>query len=546
MINIPDTNLRNRVSLFGLTFLKPKLLWAILLVILGAIGGLAFAPFEYPVIWFIWIPLVWFSPLTWFKSFRAGWYFGFGHFYVSFFWLYSIHPLAVFPLAIILACFMGGWTFLFSRIQRYLPQHHFLQLLSGVGLWIMLDWVRSFVFTGFPWNFVGVALWQTPNPGLIRVAGVYGETALIVTIGLTLALFIKDYYQHRNLVLVIKHQACSFLFIALTLCFVAILDANVKYDHFDKTFNVLAAQGNIPLCRVYTDEEFTNARDTYLELTKIPKGESVDLIIWPETAVPAPLLQDRRYYYPFKAKLAQINKPLLVGSVDFRRDPQHPLSSGQTFNTAMLFDAQAMRLAYYDKTHPVPFGEFVPLAEYFPILEKIIGMGRSLTPGTQHTVFDQIKDAKFSVNICYEDIFPEISRQFLRNGANILMTITNDAWYNETAGSRQHFANSTFRAIENGVYFLRSGNRSYTSLTAPWGEQVSMMHTENGEVFVKDSKVFNIPYSSKRTLTFYTKYPHLFTTIWTLIGLITLVFAIYNWQQERLKTLELLVENKNV
>ncbi|MCK5834267.1 MAG: apolipoprotein N-acyltransferase, partial [Lentisphaeria bacterium] len=443
MIKIPDTNLRNRVSIFGLTFLKPSFVIAMALLFLGGVSGLAFAPFEYPVIWFLWIPLVWFSPAAWFKSYRAGWYFGFGHFYVNLFWLYSIHPLAVFPLAIILACFVGIWVLLFSRIQRYLPQHHLLQLLSGVGLWIMIDWLKSFIFTGFPWNFVGVALWQNPNPGIIRIAGVYGETALVITVGLALALFIKSYTQHKNFATAIKHQALSFLFVALTLSFVAILDANVKYDTFDKTFHVLAAQGNIPLCRVYTDEEFTNARDTYLELTKIPKDQNVDLVIWPETAVPAPLLQDRRYYYPFKDKLAKINKPLLVGSVDFRRDPQHPLSSGQTFNTAMLFDAQAKRLAYYDKTHPVPFGEFVPLAQYFPVLEKIIGMGRSLTAGTEHTVFDQINDAKFSVNICYEDVFPEISRQFVQNGANILMTITNDAWYNETAGSRQHFANST-------------------------------------------------------------------------------------------------------
>ena len=546
MIKIPDTNLRNRVSILGLPYLKPKLLMALLLMLLGAISGLAFAPFEYPIIWFLWIPLVWFSPLSWFKSFRAGWYFGFGHFYVSFFWLYSIHPLAVFPLAIILSCFMGSWTLIFSRIQRYLVNRHFLQLISGIGLWITIDWIKSFIFTGFPWNFAGVALWRNPNPGIIRIAGVYGETALIATIGLTLALFIKDYYQHKNLTMVVKNQALSFLFVALTLGTVAILDHEVQYDNFDKTFNVLAVQGNIPLCRVYTDQEFTNARDTYLELTKIPKDQPVDLVIWPETAVPAPLLQDRRYYYPFKDKLAEINKPLLVGSVDFRRDPQHPLNSGLTFNTAMLFDAQAKRMAYYDKTHPVPFGEFVPLSQYFPMLEKIIGMGRSLTAGTEHTVFDQINDAKFSVNICYEDIFPEISRQFVRNGANILMTITNDAWYNETAGSRQHFANSTFRAIENGVYFLRSGNRSYTSLTAPWGEQVSMMHGKNNQVFVKDAKVFNIPYSSTQTLTFYTKHGYVFISIWTLIGLIVLTFATYHWQQSRVKTLELLVEHKDV
>jgi apolipoprotein N-acyltransferase len=236
----------------------------------------------------------------------------------------------------------------------------------------------------------------------------------------------------------------------------------------------------------------------------------------------------------------------LVGTVDFRPNPQKPLGPTLTYNSAILLNSKAERLAFYDKTHPVPFGEFIPLAQYFPILNKIIGMGRSLTPGNSYKVFDQIKGAKFSVNICYEDVFPEISRKFVQNGANILMTITNDAWYNQTAGSRQHFANSTFRAIETGRFFLRSGNRSYTALTSPCGEQIEMMHDAKNNPFVKSAKVFHIPYSSNPTQTFYTRHPYLLLTIWTICGLTILILATYNWQQKRLKIFELLAEQNNV
>ncbi len=546
MDEIPDTNLRNRVSTFGITFLKPKLFTALLLMICGALSSLAFAPFELPVIWLLWIPLVWSSQYTWFKSYRSGWYFGFGHFFVNLFWLHSIHPAAIFPIAIVCAIFMGIWVLLFSRIQRYLPNRPFLQLISGIGLWLMCDWLRGYVFTGFPWNFVGTTLWQNPDPGIVRIGGIYGQSAVIVTLGLFLALFIKQWIETKLLKETIIKHAYNALFVCISMLTVFGLNKSVDYGTFDGEINILAAQGNIPLCREYTDNEFTNARDTYLELTQIPKGQQVDLIIWPETAVPAPV-STSRYYYKLRNKIQSLQIPLLVGTVDYRRDKQKPLSSSyKTFNSAMLFDKTAQQLAVYDKTHPVPFGEFVPLQQYFPSLEKIIGMGRSLTAGTEYLVFDQFAPAKFGVNICYEDVFPEISRQFVLNGANFISTITNDAWYNETAGSRQHFSNSVFRGIENGVYFLRSGNRSYTSLTSPWGEQVQMIRGENGEYFTAASKVFTIPFSTERTPTFYTTYGDLFTLVWSLIALAILALSLKHWYLRRLELMKILIGKENV
>lgn len=542
---IPETNLRNRISIGGVTFLRPQwqhYLWA---AIWGIIVATAFPPFDIsPVIWLITLPLAFLSPIKNTKrAFLIGFYFGFAHFFANLFWLHTIHFLVIFPLAGYCALYNGFWLTVYSKLQKRLKSPT-LRIVSATACWIMFDWIRAHLLTGFPWNFPGIALWQNPDPGLIRLTGVYGETFLIIFTSLAISESITLFLDKKFRIIKIVPFTITVVLLLTTL----ILNKNVNYDKPTGSLKALPVQGNIPLCRDYTPEQLFNARDTYISLSKSGvKVEVPDLVIWPETAVPAPLRRDPRYYPLFQDTFQKLEIPVLVGSIDYRRNPQKPLDPiGQSFNSAMFFDKDARLTLIYDKTHPVPFGEFVPLGKQIPQLEELIGMGRGLTAGTQFTVFDHLAPAYFGVNICYEDAFPGISRKFVLNGANVLMTITNDAWYQESSGSRQHFAHSIFRAIENNVYFLRSGNRSYTSLTAPDGRVVQCYEDKTGNVFVAKAEVFDIPFSFNRTLTFYTKYGDLFALFCTIIAICSILRIVYGWFTDRKKLYQEIVGEKDV
>ena len=245
------------------------------------------------------------------------------------------------------------------------------------------------------------------------------------------------------------------------------------------TLRILAIQGDVPECREWNDQIFDMAWNRYAELTREAfracAENPPDLILWPEGALPAPIT-----YAPYATRLRQLlqelKTPILLGALDIRPQPGQPLEQAPVFNTAFLLDVNspvlfspyADRGEYYDKIHRVPFGEYVPFGNYFPWLVDAIGMGRDLTPGQNYKLFE-IKGVKIGVNICFEDAFPEISRRFVQDGADLLVTITNDCWYQQSAGARQHRNHAVFRAIETHRPLLRSGNNSDTCLISGQG-----------------------------------------------------------------------------
>ncbi len=520
---------KDKISTGGFTWLHPKLIRAVYCLIWGFVSALVFPPFELTfLVWFSLLPLIFLKR----RTFLYGLSYGFGFFFTSLFWLHTIHIAVVFPLAFVCALFPAVWFFLYGRSERFL-NHSLLKVIVLTAAWVGLDWVRSWIMTGFPWNFLGYTQWQNPDVGIIQYTGVYGVTAIIVFVNLILLFGLKDRKTVKSL-------------IPLAIALVAVLGVKffghgsfVESKSSGKTLKVVGIQGNIPLCRDYTHQEMMFALNTAIDLSRQAiKEHQPDLVIWAETAVPAAL----RYSSIYSAKLSELvtetKTDFLIGTVDLRQHPDRPTdeSAAQQFNSAMLLTEQNGRMVMsqsYDKTHPVPFGEFTPFEDIFPIFREWIGMGRSLTAGTNFTVFSKYAPAKFGVNICYEDVFPEISQNFVANGANIILTITNDAWYHESAGSRQHYIHSTFRAIENNVHFVRVGNRSYTSMTSPQGKTLKMLKGTNDEVFVKGFIKLEIPYNESVNKTFYTLYGNVFAKLGFIIMVLFYIFTIMKGYQEK-------------
>lgn len=505
----------------------------------GLLLSAAFPPVEFALfIWVALLPLLLVPPpATLPRRLLLGWVLGFSHSLTNLFWLNEIGFSAGVLLALVVACYPMLWYVLFTAlldawreerddgnpcpglegVRR--PVRQLATMLLGAALWVGVEWLRSWLFTGFPWNFLGVALWQAPV--LLRTCaftGVYGLSFLVAAVNLALALRIHDFRRSWREG---SRAGYSWPLVGLVILFLPVLASSwlvAEYPAPDRTLRVLAVQGNIPQCREWTEEEFQTSLEVYTGLTREhAPAQGVDLVVWPETAVPAPL-----GYSPYLAAVRELQAytriPLLLGTVDYRPAEENP-DADLSFNSAMLLDAEARVVDYYDKIRRVPFGEYVPFSRHLPWLVEWIGMGRDLTPGSEYTVIDLPKGARAGVNICFEDAFAGVSRAFVQRGANLLLTITNDAWYAESSGSRQHLLQAVFRAAETRRPMLRSGNNSDTCLILPGGTIVDpLREPETGYPFHRGAAVYEVPVWDELPLTFHSRYGDWFAVVCGLVA----------------------------
>lgn len=414
------------------------------------------------------------------------------------------------------AGFPGGALLLIGRLR-----HGFLLLFYGAALWTALEWVRSWMLTGFPWNQLGVALYErvTLLP-LAAWTGVYGLSFLLVLGNLAVA---AELSRLAGRLIGGRRAGCPWYVLTLAVLLLPVFWLSSQPEATPPVgvaeLQVAAVQGNIPQCRFWSELEYQQAVRVYTRLTRAACAEEPrpDLVVWPESAIPASL-DYLPYRLQLQALLRDIRTPLLAGAINYRQNPDNP-DEPLLFNSVFLFSDTLEIRDYYDKVHRVPFGEYVPGGRHFPWLAEWIGMGRDLSPGSVFSLIRLPKGGKAGVNICFEDVFPEISRAFVRAGANLLLTVTNDSWYNESAGSRQHLANMVFRAVECRRPFLRSGNNSDTCLVTPGGRiQGLLADPADGNPFYAGSRRYTLPVYDGWGDTFYTRYGNLFAWLCALAG----------------------------
>ncbi|MBQ7177279.1 MAG: apolipoprotein N-acyltransferase, partial [Victivallales bacterium] len=459
--------------------------------------------------------------------------FGYAHFAIMLHWLNEVGFGAGYILSIYCALYPAIWYYLAGSIfKRITPADikmpdmgllHISQLKKGcicglalAVLWVTLEWLRGILFTGFPWGMLGIS--QYKNTSILRIVsytGVYGISFMMILCNCTFAIelcrAIHVFKTGGKLCKPLHYYVmAAFTCLALLPIFEKIPDVPESAP----MLKLCAIQGNIPQCREWTLGEYQYALDTYVSLSKKAHSEykDLDLIMWPECAVPSSI-----DYQPYKAELIKLqsktNTPLLLGALQMRLQPgDSNHENANTFNSVFLLDEKAHIVAGYDKMHRVPFGEYVPLSDMYPWLREAIGLGRDLTPGSVPFVFNLAKGTKAGVNICFEDVFPAISRAFTRKGANMLMTVTNDSWYNQSCGAEQHTAHVVFRAVENRRPFMRSGNNSHTLMVTPAGKIMGQI-TANDSVFTQDYQAYEVPVFDGWGDTFYTKYGDVFAYV---------------------------------
>ena len=436
----------------------PKILQPLFAFLLGAFAVLGFAPFYFfpaTIIALIGIVYLWAKSPSAKASLVLGFQFGLGLYTVGIYWIYiSLHDFGGMPW-----WFAGFCTFclcafmaLFPALVGYFSKRIGYLSISTAVLWGLSDWVRSWIFTGFPWLTIGYS--QTPHSplaGYMPIIGVYGVSTITVAIAACIGIWLANKHQHINTTWRRNVITAVTLFVA----FGSILKVVPWTSPIGEPFSASLLQGNIPQAIKWSPDAADNTMSQYVAMTQ---ASQADLIVLPETALPVIASQlDPTIQQTLTAHTQQNNSNLIVGMVDYNRDTQ------EYFNSAFSFGTSPTQS--YSKNHLVPFGEFIPLKQMLGwVYRDWLNMPLSdLSRGGSTQQPMQLNDQKVAVNICYEDVFgEEIIRQLPE--ATILVNISNDAWYGQSYAADQHMQFSQARALETGRMVLRATNTGATAM----------------------------------------------------------------------------------
>lgn len=340
-------------------------------------------------------------------------------------------------------------------------------LLSFPVLWVGLEYIRSFLLTGFPWASLGYSQYRTlPLIQVADITGVYGLSFLIALSNIVLYRIIRGMFGAKQGVYPTKSALALFVLMVLTLGYGF---SRLNSGEHGEPFKVALIQGNIAQ-DIKWNPAFQEATvSIYERLTRQAATGGNDLVIWPESAAPFFFQSDEKYAARIKSLAREIKSPLVVGSPAFEKEGEKV----RYLNSAFLIGPTGEVLGRSDKMHLVPFGEYVPLARFLPFVNKLVeGIG-DFSPATSITPLNTGK-AVIGVLVCFEGIFPELSRAYVRAGSRLLVNISNDAWYKRSSAPYQHLSMTVFRAVENRVPLVRATNTGISAIIDSRGHIRSM------------------------------------------------------------------------
>jgi len=335
-------------------------------------------------------------------------------------------------------------------------------MIGWTAVWTGGEFLRGTLGTGFPWNPLGVS--QFDNPPMIQGAawgGVWAVSALVAWVNAGAIATIRRYAEAapqrrwRQ-----PHPELMLAFLAVVGAFVHGWRSVAALPPPDTTVRVALIQPAIPQYAKWDEEFVAGIYERLVALSEAAqRAVRPELLVWPETAVPGDVRNDEAAWAAVRAAIAG-GAPLLAGALEVERGDD---GAPRYFNSALLIGADGAILETYDKQHLVLFGEYVPFSRRFPFLRRLTPAAYDVEPGGRATVFRAPRpDAPFASLICFEDVFPYLSRRFARAGARWFINQTNDAWYDISSGSRQHLAHAVFRCVETRRPMARAANTGIT------------------------------------------------------------------------------------
>lgn len=444
-----------------------KKLWAFLL---GSITVQALPPFYHISVLFVCLSL-----LLWIldqcknkkKAFAVGYWFGFGFFAFGLSWVNNallVHPEKtgwLIPIAFLASgAFFGLFTAL-PALLSWLVKPIFARWLAFSGWMVLFEWIRSWLLTGFPWNLWGSCL--AFNLELLQTAsiiGTYGLSLLVLLITSAPIFWLIKPTLKRALVFIFIFLASFILF-----AFGHWRIASLSHDTESKTF-IRLVQPSIPQTVKWNQKLQQEHFQKYLQLSSKKSEDNISIIIWGETASPYPLDRDDKAR-DILAQALPTNAHLITGTIRYETDYY---GGWLPLNSALIINQKGVIEDFYDKSHLVPFGEYIPLRKYLPdILQPVANTIGTFKAGKGPKVISLPNAPSFGIQICYEIIFPH---QIIdpKNKPDWLINLTNDGWYGISAGPHQHLVSTQLRAIEEGLTIARSANSGISALINRYGK----------------------------------------------------------------------------
>lgn len=414
---------------------------------------------------------------------------------------YGYLPLSVGVAAmLLLSAYMALYVALFTAGIVYLRARGVSPILSAPPLWTSLEYAKSHLFTGFPWENLGYSQYlMTTLIQAADITGVFGLSFAIVLINVVIFDLMdalksetKRKYQIRR---VMTEVVAGVLLLALLCGYGMFRMRDVEKSLVQAPrMPVSLIQGNIDQSVKWNPAFQRETVRIYSTLTRQAAPSAGGLIVWPETAAPF-FFQDRNEMHLEVSLLPGMTGDwLLFGSPRYEKEGLGLV----LLNSAFLLSPDGITAGRYDKVHLVPYGEYVPLRRFFPFIKKLVaGIGDFRSgPGYEPLTMQwNGRPRTLGVMICYEGILAEAARTYRQKGAGLLVNITNDAWFGDTSAPHQHLSMTIFRSVENRLYLLRAANTGISAVVDPAGriEMRSALFERTaikGSVAFMDGKTF--------------------------------------------------------
>jgi apolipoprotein N-acyltransferase len=497
------------------------------------------------------------------ESFRIGYVAGLAYYLASLYWLllipYRWHSIPLGPaagwlsLSAYLALFPAIWVWLLSagqpakaggggarsedhgawwEVASRLPGaggvlarswgRRALWALSGAALWVALEMVVARLWSGFPWNILGSSQYQmTPLIQIASVTGIYGVSFLVVWVSLSLL--------SAGLMVVLRPNVRSIwvgeIFLPVVVVALVFNYGFLQLRHepaVARTLRVALIQPSIPQTLIWDTSRDQERFHELIRLSEQALTNRLDLVIWPEAAVPSFARWDTNIYPAITNLVRRYHTWLVLGSDDIARAAQPAKGDGyEYYNASFLVRPDGEFVSRYRKRNLVVFGEYIPLVRWLPFVKWFTPIEGGFTPGDRPVPFVLANPAaKTSVLICFEDIFPHLAREYADDDTDFLVNITNNGWFGEGAAQWQHAAGAIFRAVENGLPLIRCSNNGMTGWVDSCGRLRQVFRDDRGAIYGAGFLTAEIPLlgaGEKRAPTFYHEHGDWFG--WVCVGI---------------------------
>ena len=422
-------------------------------------------------------------------------------------------------LVVFLALYVGLFAWLLSRaVDRFGTA----ALWLAPFFWTGSEYLRSWVGGGFPWVLLGYSqATVVPIAQVASLGGIYLLSAVVALVSVAAAWPVVDRRPSRWFASGGAIAAVLALGVwgAMRVADGALLEDDAA------TLRVGLAQGNIAQEDKWNPDLAEPILDRYIDLSRRAIADGAAVVIWPESSTPFFLEENPAMAVRIRRLAAETGTPFVIGSDQIERPANPTSNAGQRFyNAAFLVGADGRTGAVYRKMHLVPFGEYVPLRRLLPFVAPLVEAVAEFSPGLEPVLLP-VGDRRLSVAICYEVVYPWLVRSFVLNGSDLLVTITNDAWYGTASAAYQHWEQASLRAVEHGRYLVRAANTGISGIVDPYGRVVSRTALFETGVITGD-----VRWISQQTM--YARIGDLIAWI-SLAVMVAVAFAGARWRRPR-------------